>query len=53
MMDNYPAGTWGGDPKAPWNQEEPECRECGEEVDDGWNYCPYCGAEIDWGDGDD
>ena len=25
-MDNYPYGTYGGDPRAPWNQ--PVCDEC-------------------------
>ncbi len=40
MSGNYPPGTWEGDPRAPWNQDEerPErdieirylrCKECG------------------------
>lgn len=30
MSSNYPEGTWGGDPRAPWNQEEPThvCERC-------------------------
>lgn len=32
MSDNYPAGTWDGDPYAPWNQPEPwegkTCEDC-------------------------
>ncbi|MCU7584565.1 hypothetical protein N1614_04280 [Adlercreutzia muris] len=24
-MSNYPDGTWEGDPRAPWNEEEAEC----------------------------
>ena len=31
-MNNYPPGTWEGDPFAPWNEADPweghECREC-------------------------
>lgn len=25
MSSNYPPGTWEGDPRAPWNQEDPIC----------------------------
>ena len=29
--DNLPPGTWGGDPRAPWNAPDPwEGRECGD-----------------------
>ena len=44
--DNYPMGTWGGDPRAPWNREDPECPKCGEEMDPSWEYCPWCGTKV-------
>lgn len=25
------------------------CTNCGEDVDDDWNYCPHCGLEIEQG----
>lgn len=27
MMDNYPDGTWAGDPSAPWNDKTPDYEE--------------------------
>ena len=49
LHDNYPDGTWSGDPKAPWNAPNPpECTECFTEVEEDWQYCPYCGERIDW-----
>lgn len=50
--DNYQMGTYAGDPDAPWNIDEPECNECGEPYDEDWTYFPYCGARIDWSEGD-
>jgi hypothetical protein len=30
MSNNYPPGTWEGDPRAPWNAPDaPECNDCG------------------------
>lgn len=47
--DNYPMGTWGGDPRAPWNQPDPpECLKCYEALREDWEYCPWCGERIDW-----
>ena len=48
-MDNYPPGTWGGDPRAPWNEPEPpECPNCGAHVEWEWKFCPWCSTELDW-----
>ena len=54
LYDNYPDGTWSGDPNAPWNQDEPPvcCDKLrytkAEELDGTWNNCPWCGEPIDW-----
>ena len=45
--DNYPMGTWGGDPRAPWNKPEPECPHCGERVDPDWWFCAWCGERLE------
>lgn len=47
-MDNYPDYTWGGDPRAPWNKDVPECPnpKCREELDPSWSYCPWCGTKA-------
>ena len=30
------------------------CKNCGEVLDDDlWEYCPYCGQKIDWGNDDE
>lgn len=39
-MDNYPDGTWDGDPRAPWNTTAKDyCDEDWDEAD-GWEYEP-------------
>ena len=48
--DYYPMGTWEGDPRAPWNEPEPECPHCGERIDPGWWFCAWCGGRLE-GDG--
>lgn len=51
MTDNYPPGTWGGDPFAPWNAPDPpECPECYAEAEPDWKFCPYCGTRLEGGD---
>lgn len=50
MNDNYPPGTWAGDPNAPWNQEEPiGCSECRHwRSDDGeYGICTKGAEEAD------
>lgn len=44
MSGNYPDGTWGGDPRAPWNRQDPprRCDRCAE-----WRECP-CGCGEGW-----
>jgi hypothetical protein len=47
MGSNYPAGTWEGDTRAPWNQPEPwegkTCGDCSLQVDfEGTALCLYC-----------
>lgn len=40
--DNYSDSTWGGDPRAPWNQDLPGCAreyDC-EDMPDGYLECP-------------
>ena len=49
VMDNFPPTTYGGDPRAPWNApDDPQCLNCGADIDAEWRYCPYCGEVIDW-----
>ena len=45
--DYYPMGTWEGDPRAPWNEPEPECPECGAAVQPDWIACPWCRADLE------
>ena len=52
--DYYPAGTWEGDPRAPWNKPDPpECAECRADLDPFWDYCPWCGAKATHYGGDE
>lgn len=41
--DYYPMGTWGGDPRAPWNQPDPEDVE---QYGESWDDSDYEGFEI-------
>lgn len=50
MPDNYPSGTWAGDPNAPWNKSE--CAVCSDECVH-YRLCPcgasvYCVANDEW-----
>lgn len=44
-MDNYPMGTWGGDPRAPWNRPDPEDEE---QYGEAWDDLDEEEREIDW-----
>jgi len=49
-MDNYPPGTWAGDPTAPWNQTAPEvvcgaCDHITDEQEEG-ETCDECEAGV-------
>ena len=49
MQNNYPDGTWSGDPRAPWNEPDPpECLQCYAQLCEDWSFCPYCGEAIEW-----
>ena len=45
-MDNYPDGTWSGDPRAPWNEPDPD-------AEPEWRFDPKYGwvrgeVEEEW-----
>lgn len=48
-ISNYPPGTWAGDPRAPWNQEDPadapvtRCADCAE-----YHAVPDVGCKCEW-----
>ena len=47
--DYYGYGVDGSHPY--FNQPDPpECPRCACRIEREWDWCPYCGTHIDWGD---
>lgn len=44
---NYPMGVNGSHDYFNW-PDPPECLNCTATLELEWEFCPYCGAHIDW-----